>query len=339
MSKTNLWIIWAWEHMKSHISWLVDIPEINISWIVDPWLKSIDDLYDSRNPEVADRVNKLLSKATLYKSEEDMYEEGWIDAIMSWTPDRFHFSNLKKAIDNWAHAFVEKPLVTTTDDLVKLAEYLKLADEKKLILTSCHIRRYDAPFLWIKENLGKYVLEFWNILNINYDFAYVKPREFWLHIWLLMDHFNHEIDLLNFLLGYADFKAEKFFDTEDRYNVWGIRYDWVAFNFNWTRLWNTKNYPEFIEIRFERWSLRLYTKDWKILVHNFDTWIEYEWMWAQVDYAWRLAWVNRNFVNAILWKEWNYLTKREMYVNTASSIALTSSWTYDSKKDEILKSL
>jgi predicted dehydrogenase len=128
-------------------------------------------------------------RATAYGSEHDLLADPRVDAVMVMTPDRFH---------------------------VGLA--VMWASREKLVLTTCHPRRFDRPFLWLRDNLGRFREAFGDPLEFRFDFSYALPRPETAgnHRSLLLDHFGHEVDLMHFLFGRCRFDATRLFDSDDR---------------------------------------------------------------------------------------------------------------------------
>jgi predicted dehydrogenase len=73
---------------------------------------------------------------------------GKIDAVVIATPARTHYALAKQALERGYHAFVEKPLATSSDECEQLIE---LADRKKLILFVGHVFLYSAPVAKLVE--------------------------------------------------------------------------------------------------------------------------------------------------------------------------------------------
>ncbi len=63
-----------------------------------------------------------------------------------------------------------------------------------------------------------------------FDFFYHHPTATWKHDRsLLLDHANHEIDLLNFIYGITGFSASRLKDAYDGYEISGVRTDVYPF--------------------------------------------------------------------------------------------------------------
>lgn len=172
------------------------------------------------------------------------------------TPDHFHFQDLTDAIDHGLHAFAEKPLAVTASEVESLRGELGRASKKGLVVSSCHPRRYDPPFHWMKENIDRLAEESGRPLEFWFDFSYHKPSKDWKHDrGLLLDHANHEIDLLHYLFGHTGFNATKLADSPINYRVEGTRDDGLKFKFSGSRRLESHKYLEWTGVRFERGDL------------------------------------------------------------------------------------
>jgi predicted dehydrogenase len=194
---------------------------------------------------------KCLTLETLLYSSE-------IDAVLICSPDQFHLEQIEKALREGKHVYCEKPLAVPGQDIDRLRNAFDIAEGKKLVLTTCHPRRFDRPFIWLKSKmhadpaLDLYRGLFGKVISFDFDFSYHKPSNQWKHTRsLLLDHLNHEIDLLNFLFGIQGFDAWQLYDGFDRYEVVGMR-DGIAFHFRGTRRLDSHIYPEWCRVRFER---------------------------------------------------------------------------------------
>lgn len=328
----RLWIIWAWDHMKSHLAYLRGIPNIEIVWVADKVCSSVEWLIDPRSPLNMEELIWFAPNPIFYNSASDLYASLLsFDAVFSGTPDRFHTGDIADAVKNWKHIMIEKPLATNHSELKILKESLEIARKNKLIISSCHARRFDPPFLWLKTNLEEIKEELGSVMWIDYDFSYAELRKRGIHEWLLIDHFNHEIDLLNFLLGFSHFTATKLTDSEEQYQASWVRHDWVSFMFRWSRFLKISRYHESMQIRFQKWTLCIDTSTGiatKVNQEHQEGTSENCW---KTDYKTRLTAVNQNFINAIRWVEEIYLTHEDLIINSASWIELTEQWKFNSQ--------
>ena len=82
------------------------------------------------------------------KSFGELISDKNIDLIIVNTPDHTHYDLVKKALNAGKHVVVEKPFVVKTSDGEEL---IKIAEEKKLVLSIFQNRRWDGDFLTVKK--------------------------------------------------------------------------------------------------------------------------------------------------------------------------------------------
>ena len=90
------------------------------------------------------------------------------------------------------------------------------------------------------------------IIFFRFCFCYHKATKVGLHTGLLMDHVNHEIDLVNWYFGACPFKAYKLKDSNNEYAVSGIREDGLIFSFAGVRSLERSIFQETMDLRFEK---------------------------------------------------------------------------------------
>lgn len=264
-----------------------------------------------------------------YASYDEMLADGNVDGVVIGSPDRAHLEQLEAAVLAGKHVFCEKPLCNSEEELPRLQASFELAREKGLIVTSCHPRRFDPPYVWLKENIDSLTERFGKALELKMDFTYHKSSEDKAHLHngsMLKDHFNHEIDYLHYVFGECDFDARKLHDEHDRYYAVGARTDGLMFSFGGTRRLDTKTYAETIDVRFERGSVHIDTYDPRrssIYDHHKakDDFESIEGI-GITDYETRFRQINENWRDAMNDLVPNYLTEQEMMVNTYMSVVL-----------------
>jgi predicted dehydrogenase len=199
-----------------------------------------------------------------YRDFDALTSDPGVDAVLIASPDRFHLPQLRATIQAGKHAFCEKPLCTGRDELRTLRSLLQEAAGKGLSISSCHPRRFDPPYVWLKENLPRLTGQYGRVLQISLDFSYHEPSPDKGHLHggsLLLDHANHEVDYVNLLLGRAGANLTRLLDSPDRYALCGVRDDGVTLHFHGTRRLSQRIYPESVHVRFERGELDLNTYD------------------------------------------------------------------------------
>jgi len=273
---------------------------------------------------------KQISSQKKYSSLEELLADEEIHAVMICSPDEYHLDQIEMALKAGKHVFCEKPLLVPGQDMARLEAAFDLATEKKLAVTSCHPRRYDQPFAWLgyglRGNQGyvAFNARFGNVVSFDFDFSYHAPSNEWKHTRsLLLDHLNHEVDLMNALFGIQGFDAWKLHDGFDHYDVVGKRDDGITFRFRGTRRLNEHVYPEWCRVRFERGEvvLDMMMGVGYILDHDRKTTETIPNL--GIDYEGRLKKVMENFGDVqINWGQSGYLSRSEMLMNTEAGILL-----------------
>lgn len=254
-----------------------------------------------------------------------------IDAVFIGSPDTMHMHQIELALTAGKHVLCEKPLVSEMSDLDRLVKAFALAEEKGLVLTSCHPRRFDAPFLHILPLISgahaPYRHKFGKPIGIEFDFSYHEVTDAWkLNRSLLLDHLNHELDLANYLFGISPLRAWCMTDpmAYDRYEVAGVRADGITVNFRGTRLCDNNVYPEWAKLRFERGSFLLNMMEGWITIEDHDAKASEISTNHKIDYEGRLRKVMSAFADEIAGKP-GYLSRDEMLMNTVAGLELVKS--------------
>ncbi len=276
-----------------------------------------------RNPEV---MNNILQKhgQNLFTttSPEKMFR--FIDAVVIATPDQFHVEHLGMAIENGIHILIEKPIASSTSDMITARELIEVAHEKNLIITSCHPRRFDPPFIWLKDELPKHIKRLGPVTGFHYDFSYHKPSAAWKSSRsLLLDHHGHEIDLLSFLFGPCSFKESLHDDSFDRYLTTGNREDGIKFTFHGTRRMEERVFHEWMTVRHSNGSVVVNTHNGEVTVIKNDIPpIFTKESCTPTNYDTRSKGVMQNFVDTILGRANNYLDSTDLFINNDSGVQL-----------------
>ncbi|HSW74610.1 MAG TPA: Gfo/Idh/MocA family oxidoreductase [Candidatus Saccharimonadales bacterium] len=323
MEKIQYGVIGCGEHaLQSHA-----VPNEHIAELA---LTGVFDLSEERMHRFVSEVGNANTIQRFATREEILNSTN--SAVLIGTPDEFHFDDLAAAVQAGKHAFIEKPLAVNATQLETLPDILKTASQNGLIVSSCHPRRYDPPYVWLKNHLPEFRDTLGEPLQIKTDFSYHKPVRDWKHDrGLLLDHANHEIDLVNFVFGHSGFDATRLTDSYDRYQVAGIRDDGISFDFSGTRRLNAKVYPEWAGIRFEAGEVTIDTHKGFARIANHETGKESQPPVPVTAYEERGAATMQNFGRAILGLAEPYLSTQDLYVNTALSVILSNqkTWRYD----------
>lgn len=342
-SRMKVWMIWLGDHnIRSHLVPLNADPRIWDITVFDPkWDSAFDNLLKKYWPQYTWVAEKITEVSEDFRTIIDNND---IQTVFISSPDQFHVSQTTESLNSWKNVFCEKPLIHSLSEIQRLVENILIAKQKGLILSSCHPRRFDPPFMWLKDyiNSSEWINKIWNIISFHFNFKYPSPEIWkeWMHSGLLADHFNHEIDLINFMLGFSHFKAEKIKDSQIEYEVTWIREDWIEFNFSWTRKEpRNEPYTESVTITWTKWAITINTETGKAIL---DIW------WIKVvihhelytDYITRFELTTGNMIDAILAGWRNYLTPNDLFLNSVSGAALTEKWSFESRDyEEILETI
>jgi predicted dehydrogenase len=261
----------------------------------------------------------------LCRTEDEFYAVKGMDAVIVCSPDRFHTVQLLRAVHEGKHVLVDKPAAATAEDLGALCEALRYAAKQKIVISSCHPRRFNPAYVQMKTILPEWVSYFGPATQLMLDFSYhvPDPARVDLHTGMLADHLNHEADFLRFLFGRCPATYQNLLDEKDRYEVAGIRTDGIAFHFSGTRRLEAKIYPETVRIRFERGEVTLYTKTGMITEISHET-TEVRLRYGEAtNYEVAFDAVARNFAAAIRGKEAPYLSHDDIIMNSKLCALLT----------------
>jgi len=318
MERVQYGVIGCGEHaIQSHVIPNKDVAELELAGVYD--------LSTARASRFADEVGEATQT---FASRRELLASK-IGAVVIATPDECHFDDLTATIRAGKHAFVEKPLAVNLAELEALPQVLQEADENGLVVSSCHPRRYDPPFMWLKDQLSTFREQFGHPLQLRFDFSYHKPAREWKHErGLLLDHANHEIDLASYLFGHSSFGATRLIDCYDRYQVAGMRDDGISFDFAGTRRLNTLTYPEWTTIRFETGEVMIDSHKGLARINDHETGQETNQSIPTTDYELRGSATMKNFGRTILGLTECYLSPQDLYVNTALSVRLTNQETW-----------
>lgn len=265
-----------------------------------------------------------------FSSLDALLGERLVEAVMICSPDEFHLDQIEAALAAGKHVFCEKPLLVPGQDIVRLERAFDEAHNRRLVLTSCHPRRYDRPIQWLRDRLDPMTEGIFlpsmlgRVLSFDFDFSYHVPDSAWKRSRsLLLDHVNHEVDTMNALFGIRGFNAMKLVDGFDHYEVVGKRDDGITFHFRGTRRLPTEVYPEWCRVRCEGGTVALdmMLGIARIQYHANKSEVVIDGL--AIDYDGRLERVANDFVGCqVAWGQKGYLSRAEMLMNTEAGILL-----------------
>lgn len=269
-----------------------------------------------------------LGHVPMFPTIEALLVDPSIEAVIIGSPEEFHLEQTRMALEAGKHVFCEKPLLVPGQGIGELEALFDLAKSNGLVLTSCHPRRFDRPFMWFKHKFLEHKgtsFELGRPVSLDFDFSYHKPSMKWKHERsLLLDHINHEVDLMNFFFGISGFAAWRLKDGFDEYEVSGKREDGITFHFHGTRRLDSGVYPEWCRVRFEQGEVTMDMMADRAVVMDHESGTAMSTPKLGIDYGGRLDRVMDAFVRQIQGDGKAYLTPSEMLMNTEAAIVLSS---------------
>lgn len=100
----------------------------------------------------ATKVHADWASTPVTSSPQALFENPDIDLIVIPTPNDTHYPLAKAAILAGKHVVVDKPFTLTLDEAYELD---KLAQQKGVLLSVFHNRRWDSDFLTLKQLMGE----------------------------------------------------------------------------------------------------------------------------------------------------------------------------------------
>jgi predicted dehydrogenase len=303
----------------SHIGFLQAIAEARIVGACDP------------TTEARERQRRAGFTAPIYGALDELLADPAVEALVICSPDRFHAGAVARGVAAGRHVLVEKPVADRREDLVSVTDALLAARENGLVVTSCHPRRFDPPFMWLERALPTLGDELGAPLDARLDFFYHRPSKTGLHHGLLIDHINHEIDVIHWLFGHSPFIAHKLADSAVRYGAAGYREDGLCFTFFGSRHLQRRAYADVVRVRFEHGEVEVDTEVGIATVRNWETRETRTVTCGRTDYHARFAATNHDFVNAARNATKPYLTALDLILTTELGVILTEDGRYDSR--------
>lgn len=321
----NVGIAGLGEHMvRAHIQHLLPMPGVQILKWFDP------------NDKADTACFVRVEKPPIRSSFESILADHRINVVFIGSPDQYHAEQLLACVQANKSVFCEKPMAVTMDEREMLKEAFFIAKQNGLVISSCHPRRFDPPFVWLKEQLTKdkkWVEDkLGKVTDFIFDFWYHEVTDEWKkNRSLLKDHFGHEIDLYRFLFGTEhEWEAVKEFDGHHGYKVFGGSKDknFPFFTFTGYRSLKEKVYQETVTIKGTKDALIMQLNTGKcVFMKDLSAGV-----FPKIDYEERFKLVNENFINAVRGEDDSYLTHADMLVNNISSIELCAEDEYYARK-------
>ena len=155
-------------------------------------------------PEQINVAKTKYPKAVIVPTSEEIFNDENIDLVVIATPNTSHYSLAMQALLAGKHVVVDKPFTINTKEADEL---IKVAENKKLILSVYHDRRFDSDFHTLQKIIKNGFLGNIVELESRYDRFrnYLKPNA-WREedapgTGILYDLGSHLIDQVQILFG------------------------------------------------------------------------------------------------------------------------------------------
>lgn len=153
-----------------------------------------------------DTVKADWPNAVHYLTAEQLLENSDAELVIITSPNDTHFELAKRALENNKHVIIEKPFVTKVSDGEALIE---LAEQKGLVLSVYHNRRWDGDFLTVKKMIADKRLGNVKCFESHFDRFRPEVRQRWRELsqdggGLLFDLGPHLMDQALDLFGLPD---------------------------------------------------------------------------------------------------------------------------------------
>jgi predicted dehydrogenase len=273
-------------------------------------------------------VERIVGPGVDRATDEDAVFTG-CDGLIACSPDRFHTATLLAAAERGMPVLVEKPIAMTEADLVAVRPLLdRPGDGSGPVVSTCHPRRTDPPFVGLRALLPELIAEFGPVAEAEFRFDYPPPRagQPVLHSSLLTDHVSHELDLLDFLFDVPDrLQAEDTLPVGRnplvQYRVRGRRSDGITFAFSGDRVDPVRtDYHEVLTVRLARGTVTVGSDPGSAAVST-PAGIR-PLPLGGTDYAVRFDAVNANFADAVRGTADVYLSPGQIWRNTYATVEL-----------------
>jgi len=205
--KVRIGLIGCGNVSRGHVRRLSNIPSAEIV--------ALSDIQESKIRALQEKFPEV-SHCRIFTDYQDMIKSMDLDAVEILTPHTLHFRHIVDALDAGLHVLVEKPMVCSTTDAVKVAS--KARKENKIVLVS-YQRRYQSKYRYIKKMISSGELG-------NVQFISALQGQAWLKVvrgkWRLdpklsgggqlMDSGSHLLDVILWLIEFAPIEVFAFIE-------------------------------------------------------------------------------------------------------------------------------
>lgn len=265
-----------------------------------------------------------------------------IAAVMIASPDRFHAASTLQAVRAGKHVFVEKPLATSDGEVHLAIDAIKEAQERDLHILICHPKRFDPPYLWVKNNLPELVRKFGPVTAFHFN-LYVAEGAFDLQdrlSWkyrrsLMVDHVSHQIDLVHFLLGHSETELAVYQNNGHAYQLAGTRADGIRLSLAGGPQAALSAADELLELEFGSITLELEARRGRANL-LFEGCPDDALAIAPIDFSLRSRRITEHFANVVLGREAPYLEPVDLLASTLAPASLEANGEWRFNPERIL---
>lgn len=263
---------------------------------------------------------------------QDVVQAGRVDGVYITTPDPLHVEQFAKAVEAGIHAIIERPAATNWDEYRRFKQSLDQSVQRGLIAMYCQPRRFDPPFLHLKEIVHgerdpatlfpPTSMQYGDIRMLKFNLNYVQPTSFGKHL---------TVDTTTQLLGFSGLQHITLLrDSDKGFMVTALRDDDIELYFQGHRVSEEKGYREAWQVRLGKTTLSLETESGSIQCNN-DTASAYAWpidgqgnLLFQTDYSTRFKGMDSHFIEALYHQDPKrvYISKEEMLLGALTSLAI-----------------
>ncbi|MFD1737014.1 oxidoreductase [Bacillus salitolerans] len=123
-----------------------------------------------------DKVKQDLGEIEVVSRLEDILADSQIHLIVITTPSGLHYEMAKQSLLAGKHVILEKPMVVRVSEGEEL---IKIANERNLLLSVYHNRRWDNDYVTIKNLINEGVLGEINTYQAHFDRYRPVVRDRW----------------------------------------------------------------------------------------------------------------------------------------------------------------
>ncbi|NRD79490.1 oxidoreductase [Bacillus sp. BRMEA1] len=174
-----------------------------------------------------EKVQQDLGDVKVVRSLEDVLKDPLIELVVITTPSGMHYEMAKQSLLAGKNVILEKPMVV---EPWEAEELIKIAEEKKLLLSIYHNRRWDNDYLTVQKLVRNGLLGDINTYQVHFDRFRPEVRDRWREkqgpgSGTLYDLGSHLIDQALNLFGFPQFIFADVFaqrenaETDDYFHI------------------------------------------------------------------------------------------------------------------------